>query len=191
MGQNSVQPQSGALECPEMSLCAGGGDKRRGLQRAIKRKNMRRSGGGHFQIQQSLCREQNSRDLKLAASSSCSITATHTWSAGDYWKILWVRLLLVFLGDSNTWRCIYSAKWIKKKEPGSWNCELSFSTAGLFLTGTLIFLFLCIYSHLSSFIIWLISKCSSACATSYKSNAHFDKPNASFCCRPVDGFSPH
>ncbi len=191
MGQISVQPQSGALECAEMSLFAGGGDKRRGLQSSIKRRNMRRRGGGHFQIQQSLCREQNSRDLKLAASSSCSITATHTWSAGDYWKILWVRLLLVFLGDSNTWRCIYSAKWIKKKyrEAGIVNCHSAlqdyFSQVHWF------FFCWCIYSHLSSFIIWLISKCSSACATSYKSNAHFDKPNASFCCRPVDGFSPH
>ncbi len=167
MGQNSVQPQSGALECAEMSLCAGGGDKRRGLQRAIKRRNMRRrEGGGVFFRYGRVCAESRTVEISNWPPHLpvASLQLTH-----GVLEITVRSCELGFCWVTVTHEGAFIQRNGFKKEPGSWNyegLELSFSTTGLFLTGTLIFLFSCIYSHLSSFIIWLISKCSSACATS-------------------------
>lgn len=127
-----------AWVCWNKCVCAGGGDKRRGLRRAIKRKNMKERGGGHFQIQQSLCWEQSSRDLTYA---SLPLTHGALEITGRSWEFGFCCLFWVAITHERVFIWLIGSK--QKLE--SWNCkgtELSFSATGLFYSGTLSFLIL-------------------------------------------------
>jgi len=68
----------------------GGGDKRRGLRRAIKRKNMRREEGVIFRYSR-VCAESRAVEISnWPPHFPVASLPLNIWSAGDYWKILGV-----------------------------------------------------------------------------------------------------
>lgn len=105
-----MQPQGGALECAEISVCVPGEETRgEGYRESHKEKEHEGERRGSFaDTAEFVLRAEQSR-------SHICITSTHTWSAGDYWKILGVWLLLLILGSNNALTCIYLANWIETK----------------------------------------------------------------------------
>lgn len=103
-----MQPQGGALECAEMSVCACRGRRQEErVTESDKEKEHEGERRGVIFRHSRVCAESRAVEISNWPPHFPVASLPLTWSAGDYWKILGVRLLFLILGSNNACRCIY------------------------------------------------------------------------------------